>query len=284
MTLSISQLESLLCCPKCHGQLTSKEGGLRCSPCGCTYPIQGGKPNFVESEFSHTSDSVFQQEQMHESSLRAKLFNLGSRFVSSDYTPVDHLMEFVREIPPDAVVVELGSGNRRLHDGFLNLDLFGFPNVDVMSDIQQTPLAEATVDYAILDTVLEHVPNPQRVVCEVHRILKPGGKLLCITPFIFNYHGYPNHYCNFSKDGLEEMFRGFSNCAVEMNIGPSSALTNLFSEYFAVGLSRGNKTAYTILKGIFLLPVFYLKYLDWFWMRSKDSHRIASTLCATVTR
>ncbi len=64
----------------------------------------------------------------------------------------------------------------------------------------------------------------------------------------------------------------------------SAALTNLFSEYFAVGLSRGNKTAYTILKGIFLLPVFYLKYLDWFWMRSKDSHRIASTLCATVTR
>jgi SAM-dependent methyltransferase len=284
MAPSSTLLERLLRCPKCHGRLEFAANELHCASCGRSYPHQDGKPNFVESEFSHTSDSAFAQEQAHESSLRAKLFNLGSRVISSDYTPVDQLKEFVQGIPAGAAVVELGSGSRRLREDVVNLDLFGFPNVDVMSDIQETPLAEATIDYVVLDTVLEHVPNPQRVVGEIHRILKPGGRLLCITPFIFNYHGYPNHYCNFSKDGLEEIFRNFSDCTVAMNIGPSSALTNLFSEYFALALSRGNKTAYTIFKGLFLIPVFYLKYLDRFWVGSKYAHRISSTLCATVTK
>ena len=284
MTLSSTLLERLLCCPKCHTRLAFGAAELRCASCGRSYPLRDGRPDFVGSEFSHSSDSEFAQEQMHASSLRAKLFNLGSRVINSDYTPVDQLKEFVQEIPAGAVVFELGAGSRRLREDFVNLDLFDFPNVDVMSDIQATPLAEATVDYVVLDTVLEHVPDPQRVVREVHRILKPGGRLLCITPFIFNYHGYPNHYCNFSKDGLEEIFREFSSCTVAMNIGPSSALTNLISEYFALAFSRGNKTAYTIFKGLFLLPIFYLKYLDRLWVRSKDAHRISSTLCATVTK
>lgn len=284
MSLSSTQLETLLCCPKCHGRLSRSDEALRCSVCQRSFPLLDGRPSFVGPEFAHTSDSEFQHEQMHASSLRARLFNLGSRIVSSDYTPVDQLEEFMAGIPADSVVVELGSGNRRLREDVVNLDLFGFPNVDMMSDIQETPLADASVDYAVLDTVLEHVPNPHRVVGEIHRILKPGGQLLCITPFIFNYHGYPNHYFNFSKDGLEEIFREFSGCTVEMNIGPTSALTNLISEYFAVGLSRGNKTAYTLFKGLFLLPIFFFKYLDRLWMRSPHAHRIASTLCATVTR
>lgn len=70
---------------------------------------------------------------------------MSSRGISSDYTPVDHLKEFIQEIPSGAVVVELGSGNRRLRDDILNLGLFGFPNADIMSDIQETSLAEATV-------------------------------------------------------------------------------------------------------------------------------------------
>jgi SAM-dependent methyltransferase len=246
--------------------------------------LRDGRPDFVAAEFSHTSDSEFQMEQMHASSLRARLYNLGSRIISSDYTPIDQLKEFVAKIPESSVVVEFGSGSRRLRGDVVNLDLFGFPNVDMMADIQQSPLVDASVDYVVLDTVLEHVPNPRQVVSEIHRVLKPGGQLLCITPFLFNYHGYPNHYFNFSKDGLEEIFKGFSNCTVAMNIGPTSALTNLFSEYFAVGLSRGNKTAYTVFKGLFLLPIFYLKYLDRLWMRSPYAHRVSSTLCATVTK
>lgn len=69
-----------------------------------------------------------------------------------------------------------------------------------------------------------------------------------------------------------------------MNIGPTSAMANLFAEYFAVAFSRGNKFAYTLLKGLFLLPIFYLKFLDRFWSGTAQAHRIASTLCAVATK
>ena len=44
-----------------------------------------------------------------------------------------------------------------------------------------------------------------------------------------------------------------------MNIGPTAALTNLFSEYMAVGLAGGKSTGYVFLKGLFLLPVLRLR-------------------------
>ncbi len=283
MTLSPG-LEKFLCCPECYGVLVRSEDMLFCACCDLGYPCNMGRPNFLRGPGPETADSVFQQEQMYETTFRAKLFNLGSRYVSSDYTPIDHLGLFMQEIPENAVVVELGSGNRRLCSKIINIDLFGFPNVDIVSDIQKTPLPSDAVDYAIVDTVLEHVPEPHAVAGELLRILKPGGRVLCIAPFIFNYHGYPAHYFNFSKDGLEQLFREYSDCSVSMNVGPTSAMTNLVSEYFALALSRNSRLAYTILKGLMLLPIFCFKYLDRLWARSPNAHRMASTLCAIATK
>jgi SAM-dependent methyltransferase/uncharacterized protein YbaR (Trm112 family) len=279
-----SLLEALLCCPACRGPLAWEETRVACEDCGKAYGFTRGRPDFADNEFPQTADAIFQQQQMHQSSFTARCFDLGSRIVNSDYTPVDQLAAFLRDIPEDAVVMELGSGRRRLREQVITVDLFPFPNVDVLADIRQAPFVEGCADFVVLDTVLEHVPEPQAVVDEIRRILKPGGKVLCVSPFIFPYHGYPAHYCNFSKDGLEHLFRHYSECCVSMNIGPTSAMTNLFSEYFALAFSRGNKFAYTLLKGLFLLPVFYLKYLDRLWSGTAQADRIASMLCTIAVK
>ena len=46
-------------------------------------------------------------------------------------------------------------------------------------------------------------------------MLKPGGKLFCINLFLFPYHGYPAHYCNFTRDGMYYLLRKFSGVLVE---------------------------------------------------------------------
>ena len=47
--------------------------------------------------------------------------------------------------------------------------------------IKETGLMENSFDYAIIRLVLEHLPDPINAVCEVIRILKPGGKAVFIN-------------------------------------------------------------------------------------------------------
>ncbi|MFO7906249.1 MAG: methyltransferase domain-containing protein, partial [Pirellulaceae bacterium] len=75
---------------------------------------------------------------------------------NSDYTPNNHLRAFMARASENSIVVELGSGARRLSASTLNLDLFAFPNVDAMADVKSTPLRDESVDYVVIDTVLEH--------------------------------------------------------------------------------------------------------------------------------
>ena len=130
----------------------------------------------------------------------------------------------------------------------------------------------------MIDTVLEHVPEPQKVVDEIFRVLKPGGKVICLAPFIFPYHAYPKHYFNFSKDGLEHLFRAFSKRRIEMNMGPTSALINMISEYVGVAAGGDNKFLYSLGKGLALAPLFVLKYLDRLWAGSPQAKNISSVL------
>ena len=56
-----------------------------------------------------------------------------------------------------------------------------FDNVDVRpGDLEQLPLRDGELDAATLVLVLHHLPEPARVVREVARTLRPGGKLLLV--------------------------------------------------------------------------------------------------------
>lgn len=262
-----------------------------CEKCGASFPIQNGVVDFIDIEkkekiFTEESiDIKFQKEQMFNSSTLAKLINLGSNIISCDYTPFNQLNIFVDGIDNNAIVVELGSGNRRLMDDCINVDIFPFPNVDILADIKKTPFGDDTVDFVIIDTVLEHVPEPHTVVRELYRILKPGGKAFCVVPFIFPYHGYPKNFFNISKDGLLYLFRDFKECKIEMYRGPTSAIINIIAEYVAIVFS-GNKRniTYTCFRGVTLMPIFLFKYLDRLWKNKDGSLRISNCLCAIITK
>ncbi len=57
--------------------------------------------------------------------------------------------------------------------------------------------------------VLEHLPEPQRAVDEMFRVLKPGGTLLLTTRFLFPIHDAPHDYFRFTKYGLRHLLRRF---------------------------------------------------------------------------
>ena len=278
------RLASILRCPHCHGALDWAVGSIVCTSCNSAYPRRAGRPDFAEATFGDTEDAAFQQERMHHRSLRARLYDLGKRIITSEYAPEDYRAVFLAGVRPGAIIVEFGSGNRRLGNEIINIDLFLFPNVDVAADIEHTPIADESVDYAILDSVVEHVPNPQAVVEEVRRVLKPGGKLFCINPFLFPYHGYPAHYCNFTRDGMQHLLRHFSEAVVKPYYGPASAIANIVSEYVALSIAGERRTFYLACRAATLLLIGWIRFLDRWMIRVPSAHRLSGMLCSIATK
>lgn len=57
------------------------------------------------------------------------------------------------------------------------------------ADLTQTPFDSASFDIVICSHVLEHVPDDGAAFAELHRILKPGGHAVLLTPFALDGRG-----------------------------------------------------------------------------------------------
>jgi SAM-dependent methyltransferase len=87
---------------------------------------------------------------------------------------------------PDACLIRARLGARLTLDG---CDIFDHPLCQVffeyaglryqpLSDAVRLPYADGTFDCAIASGVLEHVPMDYESLKELHRVLKPGGRLI----------------------------------------------------------------------------------------------------------
>ena len=65
----------------------------------------------------------------------------------------------------------------------------GNGNIDAAAraDLAALPFRDATFDIAISSHVAEHLTQPERVFGELARVLKPGGRLLILTPNRWHY-------------------------------------------------------------------------------------------------
>ncbi len=65
----------------------------------------------------------------------------------------------------------------------------GNRNVDAAArgDLAHLPFRDATFDIAVSSHVAEHLTQPERVFGELSRVLRPGGRLLVLTPNRWHY-------------------------------------------------------------------------------------------------
>jgi SAM-dependent methyltransferase len=68
-------------------------------------------------------------------------------------------------------------------------EMRGNRNIDAgaRADLAALPFPAATFDIAISSHVAEHLTQPERVFGELGRVLKPGGRLLILTPNRWHY-------------------------------------------------------------------------------------------------
>lgn len=66
--------------------------------------------------------------------------------------------------------------------------------LDIVSDITQIPLPDASVDAIMCTEVFEHIPDPIQAIREFNRLIRPGGHLLITAPFCSLTHFAPYHF------------------------------------------------------------------------------------------
>lgn len=68
-----------------------------------------------------------------------------------------------------------------------------------------TALADESVDVVASFETIEHVPDDDRLLRELHRILRPGGWLICSTPNEWPLEFAPCHLRVYSRQSFEEV-------------------------------------------------------------------------------
>ncbi|TDN89147.1 ubiquinone/menaquinone biosynthesis C-methylase UbiE [Salegentibacter sp. 24] len=78
------------------------------------------------------------------------------------------------------------------------------------------PFKSESFDCAFGTEVLEHCPEPEIVLKEIHRILKPGGIFFFTVPFLWNLHEVPNDEYRYTPFALKRHFKNSGFKEVEL--------------------------------------------------------------------
>lgn len=116
---------------------------------------------------------------------------------------------FLEKYKTTELVLDVGSGGADQHVLFPNrttIDVDPARNPEIVGDAQEMPFADATYNTILCTEVLEHIPDPQKAVDEMYRVLKPGGTLILTTRFLFPVHDAPGDYWRFTPYGLQALF------------------------------------------------------------------------------
>jgi SAM-dependent methyltransferase len=270
-------LESKLkyyCCPLNHDALKLKvisrskngkiESGILTSTYGIEYPINNGIPNFIitsKQVCSNSNRKIYERITkpydviLKENGITATMI---SQMDSLRYSIFVKTKEYGQKYLK-GLVLEIGAGNNYLNQIFngiysewisLDYDIRN-DSIDLQGDGQMLPIKSELLDTIISIDVLEHVPDPEKFVHELFRVLKPGGVVILSTPFFFWLHEEPFDYFRFSKYGLRSIFErhGFNVISVEAVAG----IVSIGGSLVSILLTKVFKFSKMLLKIIYFI-------------------------------
>lgn len=139
------------------------------------------------------------------------------------------------------LVLDVGCGNQPYRSlllkppsrvsHYIGLDIpgehYNMPNL--YWDGLRIPMADSAVDCALLTEVLEHCPQPERLLSEVQRVLRPGGFLFFTVPFLWPLHDIPHDEYRYTPFALNRHLRaaGFSQIVLAPLGGWDASLAQL---------------------------------------------------------
>ena len=140
----------------------------------------------------------------------------------------DAVARFAGSLPRGVRVLDAGAGETA-HKHYFSaqrycaLDLavgdkaWDYSKLNVLGDLETLPFPDAAFEAAINIVTLEHVLHPERVICELGRVLTPGGRFLLVAPLEWEEHQQPHDYLRFTRFALDRMLRqgGFTDISIQ---------------------------------------------------------------------
>jgi SAM-dependent methyltransferase len=131
---------------------------------------------------------------------------------------LDFVMRAADSTKPGSRVLDVGAGDapyRELfeHVEYVTTDWEQSPHedaqaADVIAPGDDLPLDDESFDAVLCTQVLEHVPRPAAMLAELHRVLRPGGRLFLSAPLVWELHELPHDYFRYTAPGLESLASG----------------------------------------------------------------------------
>lgn len=287
----IDAILELLACPSCGHALVGQAECLRCTSEACrrAYPVIGKRPTPILID---GDTSIVNVAKLLETDAASQLGRGGEGWLGQvaarlsihrNKTAERYARQLARDLAaetrgrrPRLLIVggaEVGNGVESLYkDSDLDLlafDIYASEYCQFVADAHQIPLLSKCVDGVLIQAVLEHVLHPQRVVDEIHRVLRAGGLVYADTPFMQQVHEGPYDFMRFTESGHRYLFRRFA-------VRDSGAVGGLGTQlhwslfYFGRGINRR-------IGQIFRAGFFWLPMLD-SWLDSKATVDGASSV------
>jgi SAM-dependent methyltransferase len=182
----------------------------------------------------------------------------------------------IRDLAPSFTghVLDFGCGSKPYEslftgvESYIGVDMLdtGHPHrqsrVDVFYDGERLPFPDSAFDGIVSFEVLEHVFNPETVLGELRRVLKPGGMMLLTLPFAWDEHEIPFDFARYTCYGLRSLLErtGFEVVYQRKTCGYVLAIGQLICAYLYQHVLPRGRIGAKIAQLIFLFPlnVFFL--------------------------
>ena len=142
-------------------------------------------------------------------------------------------------LPAGTRILDAGAGNapyRELfaHCDYVTADWANSPHeqaaaADICGSLEALPIGAGSFDAVLSTQVLEHVAEPLRVLRELHRVTRPGGRLYLTVPLVGELHEEPHDYFRYTPHGLRHLLNsaGFSVESIRPRNGYFTTLASL---------------------------------------------------------
>lgn len=79
--------------------------------------------------------------------------------------------------------------------------------VDVYFDGATIPFGDNEFDAIVAFEVFEHLKDPDKILLEFKRVLRPGGQIFLSTPFIYGEHETPFDFQRWTSEGMNYLIQ-----------------------------------------------------------------------------